>query len=114
MGDTIINKEVKIEEIAARLPLNKYFTKAQFSEYTGILFKSCTVRIGKLRKNGFLKANYNQKTARYMMTEDCWIKMIEQGVKNKSARKKILDSGRKSRVKTNSNFDELLFSTKLI
>ena len=106
--------EVKIDEIAEKLPIDEWFTKVQFAEFTGIKIKSCTMRLNKIIKKGMLIVDRSHKKAYYMMTEKCWRKMIEQSAINENVKAESLSLGRKKKEIKQSQFDKLLFSTRII
>jgi hypothetical protein len=104
--------EVKIDKIAMLLPANEWFTKVQFSELTGINFKSCTMRLNKIIDKKMLIVDRTKKKCFYMMTERCFRLMMITAEENKKERLAILDKGRRLKPVINNNFDKLLFSTK--
>lgn len=84
-----MQRRVFIEEIANKLPVDKWFSRAEFAKITGISCKSASIRLLRLRKAGFLKIKGGKNTEVWKMTAKMKKLMLIQSEVNLKVRIKI-------------------------
>jgi hypothetical protein len=78
------NKSVPIDAIANLLPVNKWFSKAEFCKLTGVVMSSCGPRLYQMSISGYLdNMPSGARSLIYKMTADSKSRMILRGRANK-------------------------------